>query len=376
MLQTIKSIIEFFRLYGTITKFTNVNYKIVIYSENKIYQKYSKILLENLIKRFPNQILYASSDKNDFIGNDNIKNLYIGKTYSLQYFFSKIKSENLLTTTIDLGNNLLKKTNNIKNYIYFFHSPVSTTKVYTTAAFDNYDTILCIGDFQKDEIQKRENIQKINSKKLIECGYFYFDYLIGKHKDNSINDEILIAPSWNYNEKNFINENFDQIIESLLKKNNIVKFRPHPEHFKRSKNFINYLEKKHSSKNFILDKDIENFDSMQKAKCLITDNSGIAIEYTLIFKRPVFYYKSLDKIHNKEIENYKDLFNLEDHLKKQFGYTFMDNQIDNLDSFIKSNIIDFNQNHISKINQFVNNTFYNFSKTKEFLNINMRDILY
>ena len=115
---------------------------------------------------------------------------------------------------------------------------------------------------------------------------------------------------------------------------------------------------------------------MQKAKCLITDNSGIAIEYTLIFKRPVFYYKSLDKIHNKEIENYKDLFNLEDHLKKQFGYTFMDNQIDNLDSFIKSNIIDFNQNHISKINQFVNNTFYNFSKTKEFLNINMRDILY
>ena len=218
MLQTIKSIIEFFRLYGTITKFTNVNYKIVIYSENKIYQKYSKILLENLIKRFPNQILYASSDKNDFISNDNIKNLYIGKTYSLQYFFSKIKSENLLTTTIDLGNNLLKKTNNIKNYIYFFHSPVSTTKVYTTAAFDNYDTILCIGDFQKDEIQKRENIKKINSKKLIECGYFYFDYLIGKHKDNSINDEILIAPSWNYNEKNFINENFDQIIESLLKK--------------------------------------------------------------------------------------------------------------------------------------------------------------
>lgn len=376
MLQTIKSFIEFFRLYGTITKFTNVNYKIVIYSENKIYQKYSKILLENLIKRFPNQILYASSDKNDFISNDNIKNLYIGKTYSLQYFFSKIKSENLLTTTIDLGNNLLKKTNNIKNYIYFFHSPVSTTKVYTTAAFDNYDTILCIGDFQKDEIQKRENIKKINSKKLIECGYFYFDYLIGKYKDNSINNEILIAPSWNYNEKNFINENFDQIIESLLKKNNIVKFRPHPEHFKRSKNFINYLEKKHSSKNFILDKDIENFDSMQKAKCLITDNSGIAIEYTLIFKRPVFYYKSLDKIHNKEIENYKDLFNLEDHLKKQFGYTFMDNQIDNLDSFIKSNIIDFNQNHISKINQFVNNTFYNFSKTKEFLNINMRDILY
>ena len=376
MLQILNNLSEFFKLFEKINKFTNNNFKIVIYSENKTYQKYSKILIDNLIEKFPNQILYATSDKDDFINDTNIKNLYIGKSYSLQYFFTKIKSENLITTTIDLGNNLLKKKNNIKNYIYFFHSPVSTTKVYTSAAFDNYDTILCIGDFQKNEIQKRENIKGINTKKLIECGYFYFDYLKNKHKDNNINDEILIAPSWNYNEKNFINEDFDQVIESLLRNKNLVKFRPHPEHFKRSKNFINYLEKKYLSENFILDDEIENYNSMQKAKCLITDNSGIAIEYTLIFKRPVFYYKSLDKIHNKEIENYKNLYNIEDHLKKLFGYTFNKDQIENLDTFIDKNITDFNQNHFSKINQFMNDNFYNFSKTKEFLNNNIKEILY
>ena len=154
MLQILNNLSEFFKLFEKINKFTNNNFKIVIYSENKTYQKYSKILIDNLIEKFPNQILYATSDKDDFINDANIKNLYIGKSYSLQYFFTKIKSENLITTTIDLGNNLLKKTNNIKNYIYFFHSPVSTTKVYTSAAFDNYDTILCIGDFQKNEIQK------------------------------------------------------------------------------------------------------------------------------------------------------------------------------------------------------------------------------
>ena len=161
---------------------------------------------------------------------------------------------------------------------------------------------------------------------------FLFWLFKKQNKDNNINDEILIAPSWNYNEKNFINEDFDQVIESLLRNKNLVKFRPHPEHFKRSKNFINYLEKKYLSENFILDDEIENYNSMQKAKCLITDNSGIAIEYTLIFKRPVFYYKSLDKIHNKEIENYKNLYNIEDHLKKLFGYTFNKDQIENLDT--------------------------------------------
>ena len=133
MLQILNNLSEFFKLFEKINKFTNNNFKIVIYSENKTYQKYSKILIDNLIEKFPNQILYATSDKDDFINDTNIKNLYIGKSYSLQYFFTKIKSENLITTTIDLGNNLLKKTNKIKKNIYFFHSPVSTTKVYTSA---------------------------------------------------------------------------------------------------------------------------------------------------------------------------------------------------------------------------------------------------
>ena len=320
MLKTLKNLFEFFRLFKIINKFANQNFKIVFYSENQTYQKYSYILLNYLAEKYPNEILYVTSDKNDVLENKKIIFLHIGNQFLLQFFFLKLKAKNLITTTTDLGNNILSKTKKVKNYIYYFHSPVSTTKVYTTKAFDNYDTILCIGEFQKNEIQKREEMENINKKKLIECGYFYFEYLNKKINQNVIPDEILLAPSWNYDEKNFINEDFDLIIEHLIENNLKVRFRPHPEHLKRSSKFINHLKDKYLSKNFIFDNEIENYISMEKAKCLITDNSGIAIEYILILKKPVFYFESKYKIHNKDVSKFEDMFNVEEYIKKEFGY--------------------------------------------------------
>ena len=202
---------NYLSIFKNINSITSKKYKIIFYSENKNYQKYTLILIDFLITKFPGEILYVSSNKLDFINNDKIKNLYIGKGLMLQYFFSKIQSSNLITTTTDLGNNIIKKNKFVDNYIYYFHAPVSTTRVYTTKAFDNYDTILCIGNFQINEILKREKIKKINKKKLHECGYFYFDYLINKINLNHNKDEILIAPSWNYNEKKYINNSIDTI---------------------------------------------------------------------------------------------------------------------------------------------------------------------
>ena len=156
MLKSLKNLFEFFRLFKIINKHANQNFKIVFYSENKTYQKYSNILLNYLAEKYPDEVLYVSSDKNDFLENKRIIYLHIGNQFLLQFFFLRLKAKNLFTTTTDLGNNILSKTKKVKNYIYYFHSPVSTTKVYTAKAFDNYDTILCIGEFQKNEIRKRE----------------------------------------------------------------------------------------------------------------------------------------------------------------------------------------------------------------------------
>ena len=49
----------------------------------------------------------------------------------MQYFFLRVKGENMFLTLTDLDNTVVKKNKFIKNYIYFFHGAVSTTKVYT-----------------------------------------------------------------------------------------------------------------------------------------------------------------------------------------------------------------------------------------------------
>ena len=375
MLKALKNLFEIFRLFKIINKYANQNFKIVFYSENQTYQKYSYILLNYLAENYPHEVLYVSSDKNDVLENKKIIYLHIGNQFLLQFFFIRLKAKNLFTTTTDLGNNILSKTKKVKNYIYYFHSPVSTTKVYTAKAFDNYDTILCIGEFQKNEIQKREEIDNINKKKLVECGYFYFEYLNKKINQNVIPDEILLAPSWNYDEKNFINEDFDLIIEHLIKNNLKVRFRPHPEHLKRSSKFINYLKGKYSSKDFIFDNEIENYISMEKAKCLITDNSGIAIEYILILKKPVFYFESKYKIHNKDLVKFEDMFNIEEYIKKEFGYIFEKTQINNLKEFINNNLKNFDNEKVLRINNFLYKNFYNFNNTSNFLDNNIKKII-
>ena len=371
----------FRKLKQKYTVFKNINLvvkkkpKIIFYSESLSYQKYANLLIQALSKKYPDQVYYVSADINDKIDNPNVKNLFIGSGFLMQYFFSSIITENLFLTLTDLNNHSIKKTKNVKNYIYYFHSPVSTTKVYTKGAFDHYDTVLCIGPYQIEEIQYRENLNALNKKKLIKAGYFYFDYLRNNISLTKKFDEILIAPSWNYNEPHFINQSFEGIISFLLKKDFKVRFRPHPEHFKRSKIILNRIKKNLNNHNFIFDAESENKTSMENAKCLITDNSGIAIEYTLIFKRPVLYLTGNEKLHNKEIDDYKDLVNLEDNIKKLFGYKFNVNDIENLDQLINNSIINFS-NKKFEIDEFININFYNNNNTAIFLINNVDDILY
>ena len=188
-------------------------------------------------------------------------------------------------------------------------------------------------------------------------------------------DEILIAPSWNYYQENFMNKNVENIIEEVLNRGFKVRYRPHPENFKRSKKILDSYKKKFINHEFILDDSIENIASMENAKCLITDNSGIAIEYTLIFKRPVLYLTGNEKLHNKEIDDYKDFVNLEDNIKKLFGYKFNVNDIENLDQLINNSIINF-LNKKFELDEFIDINFYNNNNTAIFLINNIDDILY
>ena len=203
----------------------------------------------------------------------------------------------------------------------------------------------------------REKLSNLKPKKLINNGYIYFDYLKDKIYLSNKSDEILVAPSWNKNRLNFINEDFEEIITNLLNKGFKVRFRPHPETLKRAKALMKLYKEKFESSNFIFDDNSENLESLNKAKFLITDNSGISIEYMMIFKKPVIFYNDFDKIHNEEFKKYNNLEPLEDVIKKKFGYEFNKHEIRNIshiiemasEKFDKYEIDNFLEKNFSKI---------------------------
>ena len=357
-----KKINFFFRIVKRINQLNKEKNIIIFYSENKSYQKYSNTLIKSLLKNKSKKILYISSDESDKIDQNNIENIFIGNKYLIQYFFLTIKADAIFLTITDLNNHIIKKTKNIKKYIYYFHAPASTTKIYTETAFDNYDIILCNGDYQYQEIKKSENLRRIKKKELIKTGYFYFDYLNDKLNASTESNEILIAPSWNYNNKNYINENFELIISELLQKKITVRFRPHPEVIKRSRAYLEEIQNRYSTVKFIYDDNPENFSSMEKAYCLITDNSAIAIEYILILKKPVLYFNDVDKIHNNNFHQFNELYNIDDNVREKFGVTFKKDEIDQIELLIKKSEMKL-KNNKHEINNFLNQNFYNFGKT-------------
>jgi len=362
---------SFFLILNNINKINEKKPKFLFYSENKSYLKYGYLLIDYLSKKYPGEVYYVSSDINDKVLDLDVKNIYIGNGFLLLYFFKSVFAENLFMTLTDLNNSIVKRSKFIKNYIYYFHGAVSTTKVYTSTAFDNYDTILCNGNYQVDEIRMREKLEKLKEKKLIKTGFFYFDYVNKKILKKKDSNEILVAPSWNKDKKNFINEDFEEILTCLLNSGLNVRFRPHPETIKRSKSFILDYKEKFKNKNFFFDDEIENIQAMENAKCLITDNSGISIEYLLLFKKPVIFYDEFDKIHNDKFEKYKNIHTIEDKIKSEFGYKFKKDEILNIKQIINQSINEFDE---KKIDSFISSNFYNLDNTIKYFNDNFSKI--
>ena len=364
------SLKSFFLKFKEINNINKKKPRFIFYSENKSYLKYGYPIIEYLSKKFPGEVYYISSDDNDKVTDLNVINVYIGQGFLLQYFFKRIETSNLFMTLTDLNNNIVKKNNFVKNYIYFFHGAVSTTRIYTSTAFDNYDTILCNGDYQVKEIRQREKLDKLKEKRLIKSGFFYFDYL--KDKIDETNDnEILVAPSWNKNRLNFINEDFEEIITNLLNSGHKVRFRPHPETIKRSQNLMESYKEKFKDKNFLFDDNSENLEAMKNAKCLITDNSGISIEYMMLFKKPVIFYSDFDKVHNESFEMFKGLVPIEDIIKDKFGYEFNKHELNEIEKIINKAVTSFDK---KEIDNFLKDNFYNYNNTVDYFDKNFSKI--
>lgn len=296
-------------------KFENLEKKekqIVFYSEDQNSMIIFKSLINELINKHNLSICYVTSNKDEPIlktENKKIKTFFIGEGISRTKFFLNLVADILIMTMPDLETYHIKRSKIYPvHYVYIFHAMLSTHLVYQKKAFDHFDTIFCVGDYQIKEIKNAEEIYNLKPKKLIEFGYNHLDNLIKKYskKDDLHTKEknkiqVLIAPSWG---KNGIFETvIEEVIHILLESNFKVIFRPHPMTQKKFKKKISSIhEKFFSNPNFTLEQNITNFDSFSQSDIMISDWSGVALEFAFTFERPVLYIDVPKKTHNADFE--------------------------------------------------------------------------
>ena len=285
---------------------------IVFYVENEYYTIYLKSLIETLVNEYGLKVSYVTSSKTDPLlksTNKNISSFYIGDGVVRTKFFLNLKAKILIMTMPDLETFHIKKSKVYPvHYVYLFHSMVSTHLVYRRSAFEHFDSIFCVGNYQLDEIRSTEKLYNLKPKNLIRYGYSHLDNLLEKYskrillpKNNENKLHILLAPSWS---DDGLFENFgEKVIDILLREGYKVTFRPHPMTQKKSKKKINRMSEKFSkNESFLLEQNIFNFDSFLLSDIMITDWSGAALEFAFAFEKPVLFIDVPKKINNPEYE--------------------------------------------------------------------------
>jgi hypothetical protein len=318
-------------------RFTNLNLnkkQIVFYSENQNSWIIFESIINELINNHNVDICYVTSSKEEpvlKINNKKINTFYIGEGISRTKFFLNLKTNILIMTMPDLETFHIKKSKvHYVHYAYIFHAMVSTHLVYRKNAFDNFDSIFCVGEYQIDEIKNTEKIYNLKPKKLHKSGYIHLDNLIKKYsiinKEEVKQTQILLAPSWG---KNGLFETIiEDVIEILLKSKYKVILRPHPMSLKLSKKKIKSIEKKFlTNHDFKLELELPNFDSFLFSDIMISDWSGVALEFAFAFEKPILYIDVPKKINNPDFENIPNI-PIEVSIREKIGKIILPSEIE------------------------------------------------
>jgi len=324
---------------------------IVFYLENEYDFIFFKPIVEKLTQEYDTKICYVTSSKTDPMLSSNNKNIlpfYIGDGVARSKFFINLKATIMVMTMNDLETFHIKRSKVYPvHYVYIFHSLFSTRYACTGTSFDNFDTIFCTGNYQKMEIQERERKFNLKKKKIVKHGYGRLDALINEvqitniRKNISKNKVVLIAPSWGSN--GLIETKGQEIVRVLLDSGFDVILRPHPMTVKKSNKIIQKIEEEFKdNSNFKLEIDIRNTESFFLCDCMISDWSGVAIEYAFAFEKPVLYVDTPQKINNPECYQI-DLAPLEKKIRSQIGEVLSLSQLSLLPSKINQFLVSQNK---------------------------------
>jgi CDP-glycerol glycerophosphotransferase (TagB/SpsB family) len=268
--------------------------KFIIYAEDKRYWTLFKPIVEEFEEREA-ELLYLTSSKDDPVFDIDfqyIKAEYLGGGNKVFARLNFLSADIVLTTTPGLDVYQWKRSKNVKHYSHIIHS-TSEVALYEIFGLDYFDSILATGhDHQKNVIRKIEKVRNLQKKRVVTVGCPYLDEYAKRveqipEEENHI-FTILISPSWG--KSALLSVYGEKLLEPLVKTDWMIIVRPHPQSFIVEREIIDQLREKYEKyPNLKWDFERENIYSIKKADVMISDYSGIIMDYMFLRKRPVIY---------------------------------------------------------------------------------------
>ncbi len=346
----------------TFQRLSDEDRTIVFYAENKASMNHFRTLITELTEVKGLKICYVTSVKNDNIlssNNEKILAFFIGDGIARTKFFIELKAKILIMDMPDLNSFHIKRSKVFPvHYIYIFHSMFSIHSYLRKGAIDSYDTIFCVGKHHLDEILEIEKIYDLKPKKLIEYGFGRLDTLLKEKNEISQHDfgEKLIIITPTYGKDNFLKICGIETIDILLDSNFKVLLRPHFRIFQETPELIDKIKKKFENhKNFRLENGVISKEDFHSSKCLISDWSGVSMEYAFVFERPVIYIDVPQKIMNDEMEKIP-LVPLEVSIREKIGYVINPKNLNDIPKILTE--VD-NKSRTGEIRQIRSQTVFN-----------------
>ena len=284
--------------------------RIVFYSEGKAYTKYLRPIVDELLKNKDLSITYLTSDVDDCLlsyQHNGLKAFFIGTGTVRTFLFQVLQANIVVMTMPDLQRYHLKRsTLHSVRYVYVQHSLVSTHAIYRPGAFDHYDAIFCAGPHHKREIRAWEKLNSLPEKRLFEHGYAPVDFLMAAAPEQrslldtsaKVGLSVLLAPSWG---PHCLIEcgAAAKIVQVLLSAGHRVIVRPHPMTARLNRQAVAALAARFGThRAFVLERDIGSMTSLLDAHVMISDWSGVAMEFAFGLHRPVLFIDGPPKINN------------------------------------------------------------------------------
>ena len=359
---------------------------LVFYSEGSGFYKYFQGAIEYLLEHSTCPIHYVTNNPNDQVFSlaqtqPRLLPYYIGPKRAITLFM-KMDADMVATTLEDLDSFYLKRSYVRQDieYVFFFHHMLSTHLTPLAAAYDSYDTLLCVGPHQVAEVRRREQMADLPPKRLIECGYDLLDREIESYQEllernseggtgqsshsrqrsnDARNDNaessgrgqnsstesapspvstILIAPSWQ--EDNLLDLCINDMLEQLIAPDRRVIVRPHPEYIKRFGPRWEALQKHWgdtSDEQLHFEGDFSSNESIYTSDVLITDWSSISCEFSFSTLKPCIFIDTPMKERNT---TWRD-WNMEPTditLRNKIGVSFASDALDGLAQAVDSMI--------------------------------------